>query len=118
MHGDEHGGQQGRLTSDDPASERERGQDHERAEEGGDEAARHLPVPDERLGERDAHRVERMEQGIEGRARRLELLGHRQVDDAVGLDDGQKLGDEHPDGERDGGHRQRQDHAAPRASVS
>jgi hypothetical protein len=59
-----------------------------------------------------------MEQGIEGRARRLELLRHRHVDDAVGLDDRQELGDENPDAERQRGHRERQNHAPPRAIVS
>ena len=118
MHGDEHHGQERRLASDDASRQRERGKDHERAEEGGDQASRHLPVADERLGERDQDRIERMEQGIEGRARRLELLGHRHVDDPVGLNDRKELGDEHPDGQRERGDREGQDHAPPRASVS
>ena len=37
MDGDEHGAQQRRLPADDAAGERERRQDHERAEERGDQ---------------------------------------------------------------------------------
>ena len=118
MHRDEHRGEQRGLTPDDRASEGERGQDHERAEEGRDEPARHLPVADQRLGERDADRIQRVKQRIEGRARRLELLRDRHVDNTVGLDDLEELGDEHPDAERQRGHRQRQDHAPPRTIVS
>jgi hypothetical protein len=118
MHRDEHGRQQGGLTPDDGASEGERGQDQERAEGRRDEPAGHLPVADQRLGECDADRIQRVKQRIERRARGLDLLGDRHVDDAVGLDDRQELGDEHPDAERQHGHGQRQDHTLPRAIVS
>ena len=118
MNGDEHRGQKSRVAADDAPGERERGHDHRRSEEGGDQTPRHLPVADERLGERDTERVERMEKRVEGRAGRLELPRDRHVGDAVRLDHGEKLGDEEPDRERGGGNRQRQDHAPPRASVS
>src|SRR3989449_3071341 len=66
MDGDEDGAQEGGLATHDSPGESERGQDHERAEERGDPATRRLPVTDDRLGERDAERVERMEDRVEG----------------------------------------------------
>ena len=104
--------------SDGLSRERERGHDHERAEERGHPSTRRLPLADERLGERDAKRVERVVERVEGRAARVHLPGDRHVDDAVVVDQGQELGDERPDGERDGGDRQRRDHGPPRAIVS
>jgi len=101
MDGDEDGAQEGGLATHDSPGESERGQDHERAEERGDPATRRLPVTDERLGERDAERVERMEDRVEGRAGLAELPRDRHVHDAVVVDHGEELGDEEPERERD-----------------
>jgi hypothetical protein len=117
MHRDEHPGA-ARLDAR-RSSERapKRGQDHERAEEKA-ETSRPAISPDRRCSgwASDADRYSGVNSGSKRRARRLELLAtvrrqHRRVDDL------EELGDEHPDAERQRGHRQR-DHAPPRTIVS